>query len=145
MLECWTVADLCRAQTRKWSWLSLRTRPGWVRPNTSISSSRGLRSGGAVTDWVDGMKPPGWDGSGVSNVGRGTQEARSPSRPARGAEHDRICLTELVPGGTLSTLPHLRLLARRPLAGPASLTSRTNGPDLVRKRVTWSRSPRLPP
>src|SRR4051794_11217434 len=77
--------------------------------------------------------------------GGGLRRARSPSRPARGAEHDRICLTELVPGGTLSTLSHLRLLARRPLAGPASLTSRTNGPDLVRKRVTWSRSPRLPP
>src|SRR3954470_10995038 len=121
MLEYWTVADLCRAQTRKWSWLSLRTRPGWVRPKTSISSSRGLRSGGAVTDWVDGMKPPGWDRSGASNVGRGTREGQTVVAPGRGAEQDRICLTELVPGGTLSTLSHLRLLARRPLAGPASL------------------------
>src|SRR4051812_22926452 len=92
MLECWTVADLCRAQTRKWSWLSLRTRPGWVRPKTSISSSRGLRSGGAVTDWVDGMKPPGWDGSGVSNVGRGTQEGQVAVAPGprRGARSDLL-------------------------------------------------------
>src|SRR4051794_2676067 len=92
MLEYWTVADLCRAQTRKWSWLSLRTRPGWVRPKTSISSSRGLRSGGAVTDWVDGMKPPGWDRSGASNVERGTREGQVAAAPGprRGARSDLL-------------------------------------------------------